>query len=445
MPKGKYHLITYGCQMNKADSERIAAVMEGLGFEATADENAADVIILNSCSVRQSAEDRVFGKLRDYSLLREKNPGLIVGVTGCLPGRDLDGKIRKKLMKADLYFPIRELQELPTRLAGLRPDLFEVSGPALDNYLSIAPKRPRDFHANIVIQTGCNKFCTYCVVPYARGREWNRPAKDILAEARAVLATGVVSLDLLGQAVNAYVAPDPEAFSPANPYKNTFAALLWELNQLEGLQRLGFTSPHPLHMDDEVIDSLALPKMMNFLNLPAQAGNDEVLRRMNRRYTAAQYLDIIAKVRRRLPDIALGTDLIVGFPGETAEQFEDTLKLYRAADFDISYPAMYSPRSGTTSARFFPDDVPREEKKRRWRAVQTLMEQVVLKKNQKYVGTEVEVLIDSCARGWCSGHSREMKLTRFRSEENLVGKTVVVRITKAMEWMLEGEAVSHKP
>jgi tRNA-2-methylthio-N6-dimethylallyladenosine synthase len=194
-------------------------------------------------------------------------------------------------------------------------------------------------------------------------------------------------------------------------------------------------------MDDEVIDAMALPKMMRFLLLPAQSGSDEVLRRMNRRYTAARYLEIVARLRTRVPGLALGTDLIVGFPGETAEQFEETLALYRAADFDIAYPAIYSPRSGTVAAERFTDDVPRAEKKRRWFAVQQLMEETTWRKNQAYVGREVEVLVDGCARGWCSGQTREMKLAKFRSDEPCVGQTVRLRVTKAMEWVLEGERV----
>lgn len=437
----KYHLITYGCAMNKADSERVAALLERFGFAPTDREDEADLILVNSCSVRQSAEDRIFGKLRDFARLREKKPDLVVGVTGCLPGRDVDGKIRAKMPGADLYFPIRELPELPRRLAGLRPDLIGTSGEVDADYLAITPKRDSSYHAFVTIQTGCDKFCTYCVVPYARGREWNRPAKDILAEIRGLLECGVVAVDLLGQVVNAYRAPDPETFSSENPYRNGFAALLWEIDKLPGLNRFGYTSPHPRHMDDEVIDALALPHAMNFLHLPVQAGSDEVLRRMNRRYTAAEYLALVERIRARVPDLAIGTDIIVGFPGETVAQFEETLRLYEAAQFDICYPAMYSPRSGTVSAKNFRDDVSREEKRRRWRAVQELMEDIVWKKNQRFVGREVEALVDSFTRGWCSGMTREMKLARFRSDVDLTGEIVRVRVTKAMEWVLEGEAV----
>ncbi len=439
MSKGKYHIITFGCAMNKADSERIASLLDLVGLDPTDAEHDADLILINSCSVRQSAEDRIFGKLREYGRLKETKPDLIVAITGCLPGRDKDGKIRAKMPVADLYFPIREVTELPRRLMELRPDLVDSDGDIEADYLALSPKRDRRYHAFVTVQRGCDKYCTYCVVPYARGRETNRPIAEILTEVRGFADAGVTWIDLLGQAVNAYDVPDRENLSPGNPYRDGFAALLWEMNQIPGITRIGFTSPYPTHMTDEAIDALALPKMMKFLHLPVQSGSDEVLRRMNRRYTSARYLEIVAKVRQRCPDIALGTDIIVGFPGESEEDFVRTLELYRAADFDISYNAIYSPRSGTVAARFMEDDVHRVEKKRRWRQLHELMEATTLAKNQRFLGREVEVLVDEVRGGWCLGQSREMKLVRFRSDANLVGQTVLVKVTKPMTWMLEGE------
>ncbi|MDD5251134.1 MAG: tRNA (N6-isopentenyl adenosine(37)-C2)-methylthiotransferase MiaB [Patescibacteria group bacterium] len=443
----KYHLITFGCQMNKSDSERLAALLDSLGLVETADETAADLILLNTCSVRQAAEDRIFGKLKEFGRLRESKPDLIVGVTGCLPGRDKDGKIRAKMPGADLYFPIHDMTQLPRWLAELRPD-FATCGEMTDDYLKIRPRHTSAFQAFVPIQTGCNKFCTYCVVPHARGLEKNRPAADILSEAAELVGRGVVEITLLGQAVNAYCAPDPSSFSAANPYKDHFAALLWEIDRLSGLRRIHYTASYPTHMTEEVIDALALPHQVNYLHLPVQGGNDEVLKRMNRRYTSAQYLDIIRRVNERRPGIALGTDIIVGFCGETAEQFEDTLRLYRAADFDISYNAMYSVRSGTQAAQFYKDDVPREEKKRRWNALQDLMEETVFRKNQTYFGRVVEVLVERRDRavpagrqGFWVGNTREMKLARFRSDADLTGQIVLMKVTKSMTWMLEGEKV----
>ncbi len=442
MPRAKYHLITLGCQMNKSDSERVATVLDRMGMQETAVEDDADLILINSCSVRQTAEDRIFGKMRDFGRMKEKNPKLIVGVTGCLPGRDKDGVIRAKMPVADLYFPIKDLPQLPRWMAELNPD-FANEGDVENDYLAVKPRYASEKQAYVSIQTGCNKFCTYCVVPFSRGLEKNRPAADIINEIRERTEKGTVEVTLLGQTVNAYRAPDrATGFSPENPYKDDFAALLWEVNQIPGIERIHYTAPHPRHMTDEVIDALTLPKHVNYLHLPVQAGNDEVLRRMNRRYGCAEFLEVIRKVRVKCPTIGIGTDIIVGFCGETEEQFEDTVAMYKAADFDISYTAQYSPRSGTAAYRAFKDDVPRLEKKRRWLKLQNLMEEIVLRKNQAYVGREVEVLVDSWDHSVASGQSREMKLTRFNSAEDLRGATVRVRVTKAFEWMLSSELVS---
>jgi len=443
MTQAKYHVQTYGCQMNKSDSERIAAVLDGLGLRPAAAEKEADVIVLNSCSVRKSAEDRIFGKLRKYGLWKRSRPDLIVAVTGCLPGRDRDHAIRNKMPQADLYFPIKDLPQLPRWIAELNPKLAN-TGDAVADYLKITPRYSSPFSAYVTIQTGCQKFCTYCVVPYARGLERNRPAADILAEIRGLAGRGAVEVTLVGQAINTYVAPDRQAFSKTNPYRNDFAALLWEVDRVPGIARINYTGAHPMNMTDEVIDALALPKQMNFLHLPVQAGNNEVLRRMNRRYTREQYLEIIRKIRAKRPAIALGTDIIVGFCGETAEQFDDTVSLYREADFDISYNALYSVRSGTQAAKLYADDVPRPEKKRRWNALQRLMEETVLRKNQAYVGRTVEVLVDQRGNGWCGGNSSEMKLVRFDESDDLRGRIVEVRVEKALEWLLLGKKVAAR-
>lgn len=440
----RYHLITFGCQMNKSDSERVAAVLHGMGMTAAGGPEDADIILFNTCSVRQKAEDRVFGKLRDFAPLKEVNPKLIVAVTGCLPGRDRDGAIRRKMPLVDLFFPIRDLPQLPRWVAELNPDL--TNSPDLDeDYLKIRPRYGRGFQSYVSVQTGCNRFCTYCVVPYGRGLERYRSARETLVEVRERASQGTVEVTLLGQTVNNYQAPDPEAFSKNNPYSDHFAALLWEVHQVPGIARVHYTAPHPIHMTEQVIDALTMPKHVNYLHLPVQAGNDEVLRRMNRRYTAAEYLALIERIRAKKPDIALGTDIIVGFCGETAEQFEDTVALYKAAEFDISYTAMYSTRTGTVAHRFMKDDVPRQEKKRRWNVLQALMEETALRKNQDHVGREVEVLVEKWEHGVASGNSKEMKLVRFNADEDLRGRFVPVTVRSAKEWVLSGGYAVHAP
>ncbi len=437
----KYQLITYGCQMNKNDSERIGGLLSALGFVETASEREADLIILNTCSVRQSAEERIYGKMKDYIRLKKDKPELIIAVTGCMAGRDKDGELRKRLAPVDLYFPTPQMVELPKWIAGLRPDLAN-SADLVEDYLKIMPRRVPSAQAFVTIQIGCNKFCTYCVVPYARGLEQNRPVADILAEVRDLAAHGVVEVTLLGQTVNSFKAKDPESFSSQNPYKDAFAALLWEVNTIEGVQRIHWTAPHPISMTDEVIDALALPKQVNYLHLPVQSGSTKVLFQMNRKYTRENFLNIIKKVTAKRPGIALGTDIIVGFSGETEAQFEETVSLYRTCDFDISYTAQYSPRSGTLGVKLYQDDVSREEKKRRWQVLQTLMRNMAKRKNQAYIGKTVSVLVDKVENGFAYGNSREMKLTRFSSTDvSFVGKIVDVVVEQALEWQLIGKMV----
>ncbi|MFA4845257.1 MAG: MiaB/RimO family radical SAM methylthiotransferase [Patescibacteria group bacterium] len=483
-----YHLITYGCQMNKSDSERMETILKGVGLESTVDQKNADVILVNTCSVRQSAEDRVFSLIHSLQPLKEQRPELIIGVTGCMPGRDRHGAIRKRLPLVDLYFPTKDMGQLPRWLGEMRPELVN-SADTLEDYLKVRPDYHRLTQAFVSIQTGCNKFCTYCVVPFARGLEKNRPMKDILDEIRELALHGCVEVTLLGQTVNSYRAPDPENFANNNPYRDLckrtnapegalnskglqarsldggdhFAALLWEVNQINGIKRLHFTAPHPLHMTDEVIDAMTLSAHLNFIHLPVQCGDDEVLRRMNRRYTVAQYIDVVDRLRAKIPDLAIGTDIIVGFAGESPEQFEKTVELYEKIRFDISYTARYSVRSGTAAAKAFKDDVSLEEKKRRWNLLQEIQERIVLEKNQAYQGKVVSVLVDrheppkitdgmlampkkiqetmAAQPGYCFGNSREMKLVRFPGREDLVGKIVDVKITKADMWILEGEQV----
>ena len=448
--------------MNKNDSERMETLLKGVGFVSTDLPEESDVIIINTCSVRQSAEDRVFSKIHAFQELKEKNPQLIIGITGCMPGRDRDGAIRKRLPIVDLYFPIAEMGQLPRWIGELRPELVN-SEDTISDYLKIRPEYHSLKQAFVSIQTGCNKFCTYCVVPFARGLEKNRPVKDILDEVKELAAHGCVEVTLLGQTVNSYLAPDAENFSSTNPFENHFAKLLWEINQIPEIKRLHFTAPHPLHMTEEVIEAMTLPAHVNFIHLPVQSGDDEVLRRMNRRYTAAQFIDVVRRLRSKIPTIAIGTDIIVGFSGESEEQFEKTVELYKEASFDISYTAQYSVRSGTAAHRAFKDDVTREEKKRRWDALQSVQETLTKEKNQRFVGTVVSVLVDrheppkitdemllmpekiqallASQPGSCYGNSREMKLVRFVGDKELIGEIVSVKVTKADTWILEGERV----
>ena len=436
--------------MNKNDSERIESILVNMGLEKVNIPEEADVILMNSCSVRDSAEDRIFGGARNFAKLKKNKPNLIVVVTGCMPGRDKEKKFLKKLQGVDLYFPTADMVKLPDMLCELNPDFRKIN--LADDYLKIEPKYKNDFQAFIPIQTGCDHFCTYCAVPYARGREKNRALKDIMDEIKKLAKNGCKEVTLLGEIVNHYKAPrlrqgyagqaELGDFSKDNPYKkNDFAKLLWEVNQIEGIERIHWTGPHPIYMDDEVIDALTLPKQMNFLHLPVQSGSTEILRKMNRKHDREFFIDLIKKIKVKKPDISIGTDIIVGFCGETLQDFQDTIDLYKECDFDIAYPAKYSTRSGTVADKAFVDDVSIVEKKRRWFALQDLMEEITYKKNQKFVGKVVSVLVERCKDEVCTGNSSEMRLTHFVGDESLVGQIVKVKIKKADTWLLEGDVV----
>lgn len=437
----KYHIITFGCQMNKSDSERVASLLESSGMEEVGSPKDADFILLNSCSVRQSAEDRIFGQIHNFAKLRKNKPNLVLGVTGCMAGRDQDGELRQKLPDVDLFFPIDDIVHLPRWLAEF--GLIESAAETVQDYLKIEPKYKTGRQAYVSIQTGCNNFCTYCVVPYARGMERNRSVVDILNEIHNLADRGVIEITLLGQTVNSYSNPNgAEGYSAANPYKDHFAALLWEINQVPGIQRIHYTAPYPNSMTKEVIDALSLPKHVRYLHLPVQSGSDEMLRKMNRKYSRDEYLDIIRRIKEQVPGIALGTDIIVGFCGESEKMFTDTVSLYKEVGFDISYTAQYSPRTGTPAWHAFKDDVGKKEKKRRWKELHELMEQITWRKNQSYIGKTVYVLVETCSQGMCKGYSEHMKLVSFVGTDSQVGTIVPVRISEAYTWILNGVAES---
>ncbi len=465
----RYYILTFGCQMNKNDSERIVGFLNSLGMQAVGVPEDADFLLINTCSVRQASEDRVVGTIKNWQELRKNRPNLVVAVTGCMPGRDKDRVLRKKMKGIDLWFGIDELLMLPKWLG-------ELGQVAENDYLELSPARSPAHQAFVTIQTGCNNFCAYCVVPYSRGRERNRRVVDILEEIKTAVAGGSKEILLLGQVVNHYIAPDPENFSKDNPFvalssscpvvipdrdpgssgdtnvwipvftgmtgvRDDFAALLWEINQVAGDFRIHWTAADPQYFSDAQIEALKLPKQVNYLHLPAQSGDNEILKKMNRHYTREKYLDLIKKIRTARPEIAIGTDLVLGFCGETEEQFANTVDLFKQCDFDIAYQAMYSPRSGTVAAKVFQDDVPKVEKKRRWQVVQDLMEEMVYQKNQKYLHQVVEALVDRCEQGICSGNSDEMKLAQFPGTVDLVGQLVKIKITQAKTWVIRGVCI----
>jgi tRNA-2-methylthio-N6-dimethylallyladenosine synthase len=417
--------------MNTSDSERIATILEKIGFKSTQKENEADLIVVNMCSVRQSAVDRVYGVAEKFKKLREKNKKLKTILTGCVLKKD---KI-KLSKKFDLILNIKDLPKLPKILN------TKYFIPSTQNYLKITPKYQSPFSAFIPIMTGCNNFCSYCAVPYTKGREISRPTEEIICEIkdlirirkgtnpiRNAISNGAREIWLLGQNVNSY-----------RDGKVNFPKLLKMVNDIPGNFWIRFTSPHPKDFSDELIDVMVeSKKVTEYLNLPVQAGNDEILKKMNRPYTIKQYKNLVKKIRAKIPDITLSTDVIVGFPGETKKQFENTVKLFKEIEYDMAYIAQYSPRSGTAAAKL-KDNVKPKEKERRWKILTNTLKKTALGKNKKYVGKIIEALPDGYENGFLTGKSKSYKTVRFEGKENLIGKFIKLKIIDASPWSLKGK------
>lgn len=441
----KYFIRTYGCQFNYSDSERIKTVLENAGIKSAKGFSDADVIIFNTCSVRQKAEDRIYGQMRNMQKLHKNKKSLLVGLTGCMVRKTSTKKSEKQdqllsLMEGiDFVFRVTDTANLPDILREASPKIklnqsTEEREGEIADYFKIQPSLDIPFHAFIPIMRGCNKFCTYCIVPYSRGREISRPISDILHEAEALIKKGATQITLLGQTVDSY-GKDFKGFS-----RPPFVELLYRLDKLKGLQRLWYTSPHPEDMSDELISShAALPTLMKHIHLPIQSGDDNVLKRMNRNYKIADYLKIINKIKKFVPGCSITTDIIVGFCGETDKEFENTLKTYNRIGWDGAYPAQYSPRKGTVSAMHMKDDVPAKVKHERWNRLNRLIRKKSYEYNKKLLGKVTDVLVKTQKKDIAEGETNEGKIITFKSKDRLKGKIVPVKITVSKEWVLEGE------
>lgn len=407
-----YHIWTIGCQMNKAESDRLAGRLEQSGYTPVASPAEADVVILNSCVVRQSAENRIVNKIYSLRPVRKANPEALLAVTGCFVGEDA-ASLKKRYPHIDHFFPA----------GGDPPWLEPPASPPLP-----AAVKPVEY---LSISQGCNNFCTYCIVPYRRGRERSRPTQDIICEARDLVRRGAREIVLLGQNVDSYGHDLPE--------KPDLADLLEKLNGIPGLARLRFLTNHPKDMSDKLIGAIArLDKVCEHVNLPVQAGSDAVLHAMGRGYAAADYLNLIRKLRTAVPGIALSTDIIVGFPGETPEQFRETYDLIAAVNFDTVHVAAYSAREGTAAARHMKDDVTAEEKKERLAAIERLQESIQTAINARLMGTNQEVLVEGKNKGKWYGRTRTDRLVFFKGKGDLTGKLVNIVIEKTSPWSLQG-------
>lgn len=413
----KYHIIVFGCQMNISDSERVSAVLESLKYTRTDDINQADLIAVTMCSIRQSAVDRVHGLVKKFETLRKKNPKLKTLLTGCVLKKD------KKIFVEGFNFviDIKEIKRIPELLG-------KKSKSKNDYYLDITPKYFSDFSANVPIMTGCNNFCAYCVVPYTREREISRPAKEIITEIKGLIKNGFKEIWLLGQNVNSY-----------KDGKINFPKLLLAINKIPGEFWIRFTSSHPKDFSDELIDAMSVGGHITpYLNLPVQSGDNKVLKTMNRHYTIADYKNKLAKLRKKIPHIAISTDIIVGFSGETKKEFLNTAKLFRDVKYDMAYINKYSKRAGTLAEKY-DDNVSKEEKKNREKILTDILKKTALEHNKKYIGKEVTVLFNENRGNTYFGKDEHYKTIKVVSNKNLIGKMAKIKITEISPFTLTGE------
>lgn len=445
----KYLIETFGCQMNVHDSERMAGLLEQAGFESTDDAADADVVVINTCSVRERAEGQLYtrlGELRQMAAEGGRDP--IVAVAGCVAQQEGETILERAPGVTDVIVGTQAIRRLPmlVRGAGLDANCQSDSSFSAETgrragtvpQIDLNPyddvtwplgvtRRSDPAKAYVTIIEGCNEFCSFCVVPYTRGHERMRPKADILAEVREVAASGRKEVQLLGQIVNHYEAPDDPSCD--------FTGLLEAIHTVDGIDRIRFASPHPRHFDDRFLDAMArLPKVCRHLHLPVQSGSTRVLESMRRRYTRESYLDLVARIRARLPEVALSTDMIVGFPGETDEDFAATLSLTDVVGYHSMFSFKYSPRPNTLADKRLADDVPQEEKTRRIVALQARQREIQSRLNAALVGRTVEVLVDAASRKReteLSGRTTQNVVVNLPGSTDLIGRMVQVRVERA--------------
>ncbi|OYD09533.1 tRNA (N6-isopentenyl adenosine(37)-C2)-methylthiotransferase MiaB [Paludifilum halophilum] len=440
----RYMIKTYGCQMNVHDSETIAGILELMGYEATDSEEEASVILLNTCAIRENAEDKVFGEIGRLKTLKTEKPELVLGMCGCMSQEEgVVNRILTKHQHVDLIFGTHNIHRLPHLLKEAlmsKEMVVEVWSKEGDIVENLPKAREDGLKAWVNIMYGCDKFCTYCIVPYTRGKERSRRPEDVLAEIRDLARKGYQEVTLLGQNVNAYGKDFTD-----REYR--FGDLMDDVRKI-GIPRVRFTTSHPRDFDDHLIDVLAKKgNLVEHIHLPVQSGNDRILKIMARKHTREHYLELVRKIKEAIPDVVLTTDIIVGYPGETEEQFQDTLSLMREVEYDSAFTFIYSPREGTPAARM-KDDVPMEVKKERLHRLNRLQEEISRRKNEALRGEVVEVLVEGESKknpDILSGRTRTNKLVNFRGPKHLVGRFARVRIDEPRTWTLKGEWVEDSP
>ncbi|MGD9604863.1 MAG: tRNA (N6-isopentenyl adenosine(37)-C2)-methylthiotransferase MiaB [Bacilli bacterium] len=436
----KYLIKTYGCQANLSDSEKLAGILELLEFQPTEIEEEADVIIINTCAIRENAENRVFGEIGRIKSLKRHNPDMLLVLCGCMPQEErVVQLVMEKHPQVDIVFGTHNIHKFGEYLYDAyfsKEKVVEVFSKEGDIVEKVPIKRAHNKKAWVNIIYGCDEFCTYCIVPYTRGKERSRLPEDIFEEVNELIDQGYQEITLLGQNVNAY----GNDFQDRN-YR--FADLLNDLNKMP-IARVRFTTSHPKDLDDETIAVMAKRgNIMPYLHLPVQSGSNHVLKRMNRKYTKEEYLNKIAKLRALIPDISLTTDIIVGFPGETDEDFEETLDLVRKANFEGAYTFIFSPRSGTPASKY-EDTLDPKIKKQRLLTLNALINEGYLRGNKRFEKETVQVLVEGASDKndkLLTGYTEHNKLVNFEGSQELIGKIVSVNIEKAFSWHLRGKIV----
>lgn len=438
----KFYIRTYGCQMNEHDTEVMAGIFQALGYEPTDSTEDANVILLNTCAIRENAENKVFGELGHLKALKTEKPDLLIGVCGCMSQEEsVVNKILKTYQQVDMIFGTHNIHRLPHILQEaymskeMVVEVWSKEGDVIENLPKV---RRGHIKAWVNIMYGCDKFCTYCIVPFTRGKERSRRPDEIIQEVRHLAAQGYQEVTLLGQNVNAY----GKDFEDIN-YR--LGELMDELRKID-IPRIRFTTSHPRDFDDHLIEVLAKGgNLMPHIHLPVQSGSTDVLKIMARKYTREQYLELVRKIKAAIPDVALSTDIIVGYPNETDEQFEETMSLYREVGYEIAYTFIYSPREGTPAAKMN-DNVPIEVKKERLQRLNNLVNELSAEAMKKYEGQIVKVLVEGESKNNAevlAGYTEKNKLVNFVGPKSAIGKIVNVRIKEAKTWSLNGEMVEE--
>jgi tRNA-2-methylthio-N6-dimethylallyladenosine synthase len=439
---GRLYISTFGCQMNEYDSARMADVLrESAGLQLTSQPEQADVVLLNTCSVREKAQEKVFSHLGKWRLLKREKPGLVIGVGGCVASQEGEG-ILERAPFVDLVFGPQTIHRLPAMIAALRETRepqVDISFPEIEKFDCLPEPRAEGATAFVSIMEGCSRYCSFCVVPYTRGEEMSRPFGQVVAEVASLVAQGVLEITLLGQNVNAYRGP------AADGDVVDLAGLIRHIARMDGLERIRFTTSHPLEFSPSLVDAYAeVPKLANYLHLPVQSGSDRILARMKRGYTRLEYKQKIRRLRAVRPDISLSSDFIVGFPGETDADFQQTLDLIADVGFDQSFSFIYSKRPGTPAAAL-PEEVPHEVKQLRLETLQAQLNRQARSISEAMIGSTQRVLVEKPSRRdprQLAGRTENMRWVNFDGPRSFVDRFADVRITEAMPNSLRGRLVA---